>query len=729
MRVAVVGAARRRQGTGEYVARELIRAGCSVPAIVTSSRATADEACASLAERYGIVARGYSNLDELLEKEALDAVAVCTPPALHRAHVERALRAGCHVLCEKPLFWDDALLEADGAAVEADALSLGRHAHDARRVLTLNTQWPFTLPAFDELHPGVRSAPVTRFDMLMGPTSSGLQALVDSLPHLLSMLHAVVGVGRVSEPRLSPADGAGNELTLDFGYLHACGSTDVSLVLRTTPVQPRPLSYAINGITVTRRLALPEYVTTLVDGTREMVIPDPLALSVSDFLARVRGGRHGADEALVAGMVALHALARATLGRPRAASVALSPIHDFTHKLLQPDVLPGLKQYVRWQAALRRGEPEGQAPAPLPEQAPLSVNLDLTTACNYRCDHCVDLEILNTGVSYRHQQLRDSLATLAERGLRSVIVIGGGEPTLYPGFVDLVGFMKDLRLQVGIVTNGSRLEPVAEVAGRLDARDWVRLSLDAGSDATFQAMHRPRHAITLDEICAHVPRLKELNPAPRIGFSFIVVWRDCNANDVALVDNIHEIVTAAERAKRHRFDYISFKPFLERLEDNHAETVGLARPGSRDTAEIVAEIRAQIALARALAGDGFEVIESTNLRVLAAGSHHDFARQPRRCHMQFFRQVLSPLGIYNCPVYRNVPHARLGAAHDYARPEGFERTQKRTLALIEEFDASHECRQVTCLYNPANWFIEELIGDLDQLERLAPADDRRDYYL
>ena len=32
----------------------------------------------------------------------------------------------------------------------------------------------------------------------------------------------------------------------------------------------------------------------------------------------------------------------------------------------------------------------------------------------------------------------------------------------------------------------------------------------------------------------------------------------------------------------------------------------------------------------------------------------------RQCHMQFFRQVLSPLGLYNCPVYRNQDHGRLG---------------------------------------------------------------------
>lgn len=40
---------------------------------------------------------------ELLERTRPDVVSVCSPPHLHRAHLELALAAGCHVICEKPL--------------------------------------------------------------------------------------------------------------------------------------------------------------------------------------------------------------------------------------------------------------------------------------------------------------------------------------------------------------------------------------------------------------------------------------------------------------------------------------------------------------------------------------------------------------------------------------------------------------------------------------------------
>lgn len=47
--------------------------------------------------------RGYTSLDEMLAKEDLDIVSVCTPNKYHAASTIAALKAGCHVLCEKPI--------------------------------------------------------------------------------------------------------------------------------------------------------------------------------------------------------------------------------------------------------------------------------------------------------------------------------------------------------------------------------------------------------------------------------------------------------------------------------------------------------------------------------------------------------------------------------------------------------------------------------------------------
>jgi UDP-N-acetyl-2-amino-2-deoxyglucuronate dehydrogenase len=56
----------------------------------------------TLGSKYG--GRSYQSLDALLKNEKeIDVVSVCSPNGLHAEHSIKALKAGCHVLCEKPM--------------------------------------------------------------------------------------------------------------------------------------------------------------------------------------------------------------------------------------------------------------------------------------------------------------------------------------------------------------------------------------------------------------------------------------------------------------------------------------------------------------------------------------------------------------------------------------------------------------------------------------------------
>jgi len=56
----------------------------------------------SLAKKYG--ATPYYTIDDLLKNEKeIDVVSICTPNGLHAEHSIKALQAGHHVLCEKPM--------------------------------------------------------------------------------------------------------------------------------------------------------------------------------------------------------------------------------------------------------------------------------------------------------------------------------------------------------------------------------------------------------------------------------------------------------------------------------------------------------------------------------------------------------------------------------------------------------------------------------------------------
>ena len=127
----------------------------------------------------------------------------------------------------------------------------------------------------------------------------------------------------------------------------------------------------------------------------------------------------------------------------------------------------------------------------------LGVELRLTDVCNLKCGWCTDLE------------LRRNLATLPLTTVEAlfrefaphkvgVTIEGGGEPTVYKPFPQVVELAARHGLDVGLITNGIR--PLAAFA---NAFKWIRVSVDATSRAEYLAEKGvDRYTRVLDNIAA-----------------------------------------------------------------------------------------------------------------------------------------------------------------------------------------------------------------------------------
>lgn len=94
VRLGFIGAGGIAQVHGDAVEA----AGGKVLGVVDTDLAAAQR----FAQRYGADHAG-TEMSELLAIRQIDAVVVSTPNALHASHSIAALRAGKHVLCEKPM--------------------------------------------------------------------------------------------------------------------------------------------------------------------------------------------------------------------------------------------------------------------------------------------------------------------------------------------------------------------------------------------------------------------------------------------------------------------------------------------------------------------------------------------------------------------------------------------------------------------------------------------------
>lgn len=86
---------------------------------------------ADFADQYGIVA--YADYEAMLADPNIDAVCICTPSGLHKENALQALRAGKHVVLEKPM-----------AFTAAEAAELEKAAEESGCVLTVVSQLRFS---------------------------------------------------------------------------------------------------------------------------------------------------------------------------------------------------------------------------------------------------------------------------------------------------------------------------------------------------------------------------------------------------------------------------------------------------------------------------------------------------------------------------------------------------------------------------------------------------------
>ena len=321
-RVMIIGARRRRQGVGEFLAHAFAVAGADVAAIVGTSPETVGQAQAQLRERYGIRCGAYTSVVAALEREAPDIVAICSPYDVHHDQLQAVQQAGAHCLCDKPLWWGETQDRVAATMRIVDGF-IAR-----QRYLALATQWPYTLPAFFSLHPQVKSQPVADFEMMLSPIRPGLNMILDAAPHPLSMLQALVGYGAVGAPRLRFLDPDQGQLELDFEYRHGTGTTAVHFKTAVCAEAPRPASYAINGHRIEREIALPEYQIWFAGDGRRLRVEDPLQRLVADFLDKVKTDRAVDRRALIDSIGALEVLYGCGGDAPVAESEACaSPSH------------------------------------------------------------------------------------------------------------------------------------------------------------------------------------------------------------------------------------------------------------------------------------------------------------------------------------------------------------------------------------------------------------------
>ncbi len=180
-------------GIGDITTRRVI------PGIQAESRShlygivTRDPAKAA---QFGV--RVWPNLDQALTDSAIDAVYVATPVFLHAPQAIQSLRAGKHVLCEKPMAMNEAEARTMVRAGEESGKTLGvayyrRCYPKVQRAKQLIEQGAIGKPVFAELTNHMWFDGTGSRSWLVDPAKAGGGPLFDIASHRIDVLNYLFG--------------------------------------------------------------------------------------------------------------------------------------------------------------------------------------------------------------------------------------------------------------------------------------------------------------------------------------------------------------------------------------------------------------------------------------------------------------------------------------------------------------------------------------------------------
>ncbi|NLX05868.1 MAG: radical SAM protein [Phycisphaerae bacterium] len=195
----------------------------------------------------------------------------------------------------------------------------------------------------------------------------------------------------------------------------------------------------------------------------------------------------------------------------------------------------------------------------------LAIRVETNRTCNLRCRYCyAESGAEVEGLTYA--QIADVVGQAAELDARSVVVIGGGEPTIWPRFRDLVSLIDALHMIPMIFSNTVAIDRElaeflaahnASVMGKLDSlRPDVQDFLAGEGGAAERIMGGLRHLMEAGLVNggeSHRLRLGVSCVTSRVNLDEIEdIWHFCRANRV--FPNL-EVLTPTGRAKDHLAAY------------------------------------------------------------------------------------------------------------------------------------------------------------------------------
>lgn len=158
--------------------------------------------------------------------------------------------------------------------------------------------------------------------------------------------------------------------------------------------------------------------------------------------------------------------------------------------------------------------------------SPIHIRIKPINSCNHNCHYCSyrignvqlgkDMKISD---HIPKEKMGEIIDDLIEMGVKAVTFSGGGEPLIYPYFLEMIKKLANSGIKFASLTNGSMLKgEIAEVFSK--SGTWIRISMDGWDDKSYTKSRGVGDG-EFSKIIKNIQDFVKLNGKCKLGVSII----------------------------------------------------------------------------------------------------------------------------------------------------------------------------------------------------------------
>jgi len=318
---------------------------------------------------------------------------------------------------------------------------------------------------------------------------------------------------------------------------------------------------------------------------------------------------------------------------------------------------------------------------------PIYVEITPIGSCNHRCTFCSVDYIGYKTISQDEAVLKRTITQMAEKGVKSIMFAGEGEPTLYKPLKNVLNHCKEVGIDSSLTTNFVQLDDET-IESIVDACSWVKVSINGGTAESYAQIHQTtsRH---FDQALQNLEKAIIMRQKRKSSCTF-------GAQLLLLPENRETIIPLAKKLKAIGVDYLVIKPYTQSL-------YGISRQYENLKYDDMMYLQEEL---DAIKSDAFNII----FRERTMNKLHEEKQPYDKCYStpNFWAYVMANGDVYGCGAYLENDKFNYGNINNdsfEAIWEGSKR-QEAVRYMRDELDIS-QCRK-NCRMDEVNRYLWDL---------------------